>query len=122
MGSHPVNLFFRFLLELMALASVGLWGWIQSDSWLRFVFAIGIPIVLAAIWGIFAVPNDPSRSGSAPVVTPGFIRLIIELCFFGFAIWALKDMGWNKLSLIMSLVVLAHYIISYDRVLWLINK
>ncbi len=122
MGSHPANLILRFLLELMALGSVGLWGWKQSDNWLRFVLALGIPIVLAVIWGTFAVPNDPSRSGSAPIVTVGFVRLIIEFGFFGFALWTLKDMGWFKLSLIMSIIVLVHYIISYDRVLWLLSK
>ena len=122
MGSHPINLVLRFLLELMALGSVGLWGWKQSDNWLRFILALGIPIGLAVIWGIFAVPNDPSRSGSAPIVTAGIVRLIIELGFFGFAIWTLKDLGWFKLSLAMSIVVILHYIISYDRVLWLLSK
>jgi len=122
MGSHPINLMLRFLLELMALGSVGLWGWKQSDSWLRFILAIGIPIGLAVVWGVFAVPNDPSRSGSAPINTAGFVRLIIEFGIFGFALWTLKDMGWFNLSLVMSIVVIVHYIISYDRVLWLLNK
>jgi hypothetical protein len=122
MGSHPANLFLRFLLELMALGAVGIWGWNQSDNLWRFVLAISIPVVLAIIWGTFAVPNDPSRSGSAPVVTAGFIRLIIEIGFFGFAIWTLKDMGWFKLSLVIGIIVLVHYIISYDRVLWLLSK
>lgn len=122
MGSNPVNLILRFLLEIMALISVGIWGWKQSDNWLRFILAIGIPVVLAIIWGTFAVPNDPSRSGSAPIVTNGLIRLLIELSFFSFAIWALVDMGWEKTSIIIGIVVLAHYIISYDRVLWLLTK
>lgn len=122
MGSHPANLALRFLLELAALASVGLWGWRQSETWLRIVLAIGIPIVLAIIWGTFAVPNDPSRSGSAPVPVPGIFRLLVELGFFGFALWTLYDMGWSKQSLILGMVVLVHYISSYDRVLWLLGK
>lgn len=122
MGSHPANLVLRFFLEIVALASVGIWGWKQFDTELRFVLAMGIPLALAIIWGTFAVPDDPSRSGGAPVVTPGFIRLLIELGFFGFAVWALQDMGWNTSSLIMAIVVLAHYTISYDRVLWLLGK
>jgi len=119
---HPINLIVRFLLEIAALIFFGIWGWEQSDNWLRFVLAIGIPIVLAAIWGIFAVPNDPSRSGSAPVKTNGFIRLVFELSFFAFAIWTLKDMGSSKLSLIMAVAVLVHYVISYKRVIWLLTK
>ena len=122
MGSHPVNLILRFLLELIALASAGLWGWKQSDNWLRFILAIGIPMLLAIIWGTFAVPNDPSRSGAAPIVTPGYLRLILEFGFFGFAIWTLKDMGWTKYAIILSVIILVHYIISYDRVIWLLSK
>jgi len=122
MGSNPANLILRFLLEIIAFISLGIWGWKQSESWFRIVLAIGIPIIIAIIWGTFAVPNDPSRSGSAPVITAGFIRLIIELGIFGFAIWSLSDMEWNRISLIFGIVVLAHYIVSYDRVMWLLTK
>ena len=122
MGSHPANLILRFLLEIIALISLGVWGWNQSESWFRFVLAIGIPGSMAVIWGTFAVPNDPSRSGSAPVITAVFIRLIIEFGIFGLAIWALHDMGWHTISLVFGFVALAHYIASYDRVLWLLTK
>lgn len=122
MASHPINLILRFLLEITALVAVGMWGWRQSDGWLRFVLAIGLPIILAAIWGTFAVPDDPSRSGSAPVVTPGIIRLVIELGFFALAGWAFYNMGFSKVSLAFGIVVLLHYIVSYDRIMWLISQ
>lgn len=122
MGSHPINLMLRFLLELTALASVGMWGWKQSEGWWRYVLAIGIPIILAVIWGIFAVPDDPSRSGSAPVVTPGIIRLMIEAGFFLIAVWSLYDLGFPKLSLAFGAVVILHYILSYDRIIWLMSQ
>ena len=121
MGSHPINLLIRFLLEIIALMSVGMWGWRQSDGWLRFVLAIGIPIILAVIWGTFAVPGDPSRSGAAPIVTPGVIRLAIELGFFALATWSLYDMGLIKLSLAFGTFVVLHYVASYDRIKWLIS-
>ena len=66
MGSHPINLAFRFLLELAALVASGFWGWRQSDGGFRYILAIGIPVFLAVVWGTFAVPNDPSRSGKSP--------------------------------------------------------
>ena len=122
MGSHPINLIIRFLLEIIALMSVGMWGWKQSDGWLGFVLAIGIPIILAAIWGTFAVPNDPSRSGSAPIVTPGVIRFAIELGFFALATWSLYNMGFNKVSLVFGIIVVLHYLISYDRIIWLLSQ
>ncbi len=122
MGSHPINLAFRFLLELAALVSSGIWGWQQSDGGLRYIPAIGIPVVLAAVWGTFAVPNDPSRSGKAPVATPGIIRLLIELALFAFASWALFDSGYSKLCFVLVAAVFVHYALSYDRIIWLVTK
>jgi len=122
MGSHPINLALRFILELAALASVAVWGWKQSDDWPRYLLVIGLPVVLAAIWGTFAVPDDPSRSGSAPVVTPGIIRLVIELAIFAFATWSLYQLGHGKMSLALGITVVLHYVISYDRIIWLLSR
>ena len=122
MGSHPINLAIRFLLEICLLMSLSMWGWKQSDGWFKYGLAAGIPIILAIIWGAFAVPNDPSRSGAAPIVTPGVVRLVIELGFFAFAIWSLYDLGLNKASLAFAIMVVLHYSISYDRIIWLISQ
>ena len=121
MGSHPLNLVIRFLLEVVVLVAAGMWGWKQSDGGLRFVLAIGLPILLAALWGTFAVPDDPSRSGAAPIITPGVIRLIMELAIFAFASWAFYDMGLNKISLTLGVIVVLHYAFSYDRIMWLLS-
>jgi len=42
MGSHPINLDYRFLLEISALASLGVWGWKYGDGWLQYVLSIDI--------------------------------------------------------------------------------
>ena len=122
MGSHPLNLIIRFLLELAALIAAGNWGWKQNDGWTRWVLVIGIPLLIAIVWGTFAVPNDPSRSGTAPVVTPGTVRLIIELAILAFAVWTLFDSGFVKLSWLMGSAVVIHYMISYDRIFWLLSQ
>jgi hypothetical protein len=122
MSSHPINLAIRFILELLALTIMGIWGWRKGgEEWWRFLLVIGIPLAMATIWGVFAVPDDPSRSGNAPVVTPGLVRVIIEFIFFGIAIWALFNLGNVKMSLIFGVVVLLHYALSYDRILWLLS-
>ena len=122
MGSHPINLAVRFLLELTALGVMGVWGWRQGDDWFRFVLAPGIPLIAAVIWGTFAVPDDPSRSGKAPVAVHGILQLLIEFFVFVFAVWALNDLGYSRLSLILGLLAGIHYMISYDRILWLIRQ
>jgi hypothetical protein len=122
MSSNPINLAARFLLEIFSLAVIGIWGWKQGDNWERYILAIGLPVIAAAIWGTFAVAKDPSRSGNAPVPISGIVRLGIEFSFFGFAIWALYNMKSYQLGLVLGALVLVHYVISYDRILWLLKK
>lgn len=122
MGSNPINLAIRFLLELTALMALGFWGWAQSESWLKFLYVIGIPVIFATVWGVFAVPDDPSRSGAAPVPVHGILRLVIELGIFALAVLALRDLGHIKLGWGLGLIVAVHYIISYDRIAWLVRK
>lgn len=122
MSSHPINLAVRFLLEVAALLAVGYWGWSTGSGVLRFVLALGLPLMAAVLWGTFRVPNDPSSSGRAPVPIPGILRLLLELALFAFATWALYDAGAVQLSWILGLVVVVHYALSYDRIRWLVGQ
>lgn len=122
MGYHPLNLVFRFILELCAFISVGVWGFNQTDGLLKFVLTFGFPMMLATIWGVFAVPNDKSRSGNAPIPTPGFIRLILELGIFAMAAWSLFSLGQTTFSYTFGIAVVIHYALSYDRIAWLMSK
>lgn len=122
MGSHPINLAIRFLLEIAALLSVGIWAWNKSDGLLKIILSIGLPILLGAIWGICAVPDDPSRSGQTVVETSGVIRLLIEFGIFTIATLAIYNNGQEKFSYIYATIVIIHYIISYDRILWLLEN
>lgn len=89
---------------------------------MRFVLALGIPIAAEIIWVTFAVPDDPSRSGKAPVQVPGVARLALELVYFGFATWALYDLGLILWGGILGALVMMHYAASYDRVGWLVRQ
>lgn len=122
MGLNNVNLAVRFILEIVALVAIGIWGWNQGDGWMSFVLGLGMPILVGAIWGIFAVPNDSSRSGLAPIAVPGIVRLLIELAIFTFASWALYDSGFVGLGIVFGILVTIHYIISFDRIIWLMSK
>ena len=122
MKVHPINLVFRFVLELVALVSFALWGWQQVDGWLRFVLALGLPILLASAWGTFAVPGDPSRSGKAPIPIIGWLRLVLELVFFSFAVWCLEDIGHTSMACLLGIALALHYIVAYKRILWLLKK
>lgn len=122
MGSHPLNLALRFLLEIAALVAIGYWGFSQHAGIWRFPLGIGLPVIAAATWGIFVVRDDPSRSGRAPVPVPGVLRLVLELSLFGFAAWALYDAGSTVLALILASLTIVHYALSYDRIAWLVRQ
>lgn len=116
MSLHPLNLAVRFLLEIAALVALGYWGFGQHDGVPQFVLGLGLPLIAAAAWGIFAVPGDRTRSGDAPVPVPGVVRLLLELALFALASWALYDAGNTVLALILAGVTAAHYALSYDRI------
>jgi hypothetical protein len=122
MSSHPINMLLRFLLELCVLAVAGYWGWSVSKGFTRFLLVWGVPLLLAIVWGTFAVPNDPSRSGHAPIPVPGVIRLALELANFGFAVWALYAVGQPLMGWILAVLVIVHYVLSYDRITWLVRQ
>ena len=122
MGSNPVNLAARFVLELVALVALGRWGLLHNAGLLRFVLAAGIPMLAALLWGLFAVPNDPSRSGKAIVPVPGIVRLLLEIAFFTLAAAALSTTGATALGWTFAIAVAFHYPISYDRVFWLLRQ
>ncbi|NLR59092.1 YrdB family protein [Chitinophaga polysaccharea] len=113
MNTNPVNLAVRFLLEIIMLVILGLWGWqMGADSWLRYVLALGFPLSAATLWGVFRIPNDPKE---APVAIPGQARLLLEWILFGLAVWGLRVMEHPQWSIILAAVVIVHYIVSYDR-------
>lgn len=115
-----LNLVLRFFLELAALVAAGTWGFVALDNWaLRILFGIGIPVVMAAAWGIFRVPGD----GGPPVVAVGGrLRLLLEFVFFAVAVWLLAAAGYGNLALIFALVLVAHYAVGYERTLALLSN
>ncbi len=119
---ESTNLVLRFLLEIVALIVLGLLGWNLGEGMLGIVLAAVIPIGAAILWGVFAVPNDPSRSGNAPVPIPGLLRLILEFFIFASAIWSFVYLNLSIYALIFAVLLLVHYITSYRRVRWLLLR
>jgi len=112
----------RFILELWALVSYGYWGLNQNFELFNYILMILLPIIVAALWGIFAVPNDPSRSGGAPIPVPGAVRLLLEFLILGisFLIMFVGDLFY--VSLIFIILVIIHYLLARERVKWLLRR
>ncbi|MFW9769427.1 MAG: YrdB family protein [Candidatus Thorarchaeota archaeon] len=120
--SVGANDLLRFILELWALVVYGYWGLNQNFGLFNYVLMIGAPIIVAVLWGTFAVPNDPSRSGGAPVPVPGAVRLLLEFLVLGLAFWIMFAGELFYLGLIYGALVIIHYIIARDRIKWLLGQ
>jgi hypothetical protein len=119
MGKNPINLALRFLLELFGLFALGYWGWTQHSGLPRILWTLGLPLLAAFLWGTFRVPNDP---GKAPVAVTGWVRLLLEIVYFGGSVYLLYLAGQPGWALAFGLVTLLHYIISYDRLAWMLTS
>ncbi len=108
----------RFLLELAMLAALAVAGWRLGAGVWRYGAMIGMPLAAAALWGIFRVPND---GGPPTVQVAGIVRLLLEIVLFGAAVAALYAADLPGWALALGSLTLLHYLLSYDRVLWLLR-
>ena len=111
----------RFILELFALAVMTIWGWYQGTGLFRYLLAAGIPLAAAGLWGIFTVPDDPSRGGQALVPIPGLLRLLLELLCLGTAVVMLWSLDAQVSAVLFLGLILVHYFAAGDRVNWLLD-
>ncbi|MGC9472424.1 MAG: YrdB family protein [Bacteroidales bacterium] len=115
-------LWLRGFLELAGLVFGGIWGYRLDSGGIRFFFALGIPLIMAIVWAVFNVPDDPSRGGPTPVPVGGRLRLLLEAGLFGFAVFA----AWSALGMWPALVFLALVVFSNyqlrHRLVWVWKK
>lgn len=81
-----VNAALRFLLEVAALVILGYWGYRSADGpLLKVVLGLGLPLLVAVVWGMLGSPAAPYRLGEGP-------RLLLEVVILGGATLAIYDM------------------------------
>ncbi|MBT2574081.1 YrdB family protein [Bacillus sp. ISL-51] len=86
---NQINLLLRFSLKVAALIVLVLFTWTHFNGYIRLVLTLVLPIAVMVIWPVFAVPDDPSRSGQTVIAVNGMTRLIIKLLIFAAAAAAL---------------------------------
>ena len=121
MSQNPLNLAVRFVLEMVALVAIGIGGWHVTGSWLRYILAVVLPLLVAFLWGGFRPPNEPHHPTHATFAISGKTRLLIEAIAFGGGAWGLFSSGATVTAWVFTLIVIVHYALSYDRVDWLLR-
>lgn len=121
MSQNPLNLAARFILEIAALIALGYGGWHAAEGIVRYLLAIGLPLLAAFLWGSFRTPDEPHHPTHPTRPVPGWGRLLIEALVFGGGAWGLFSTGTTTLAWLFTIALIVHYALSYDRVLWLLR-
>jgi hypothetical protein len=78
-----LNLAFRFVLELVVLVAVFLFGlWLADDTLVGVVVGLGLAIAVMTVWGLFVAPRATRR-------LPDPTRLAVELVIWFIGVLAL---------------------------------
>ena len=104
-----LNLLVRFLLELCMLAMVGYWRFKTQSGWtMKILLGIGLPVLIAVLWGLFLAPRAayPLRDAS---------YLTLELILFASGAVALFASGKPTLGWAYTIILMINKILL---VLW----
>ena len=100
-----LNLAVRFLLELCMLVAVGYWGFKTQSSWfMRIIFGIGLPVLIAVLWGTFLAPK-----ATRPLSGASFLTL--ELILISTGAFALFSSGKPTLGWIYTIILIVNKIL-----------
>lgn len=100
-----INLAVRFLLEICILITVGYWGFKTGSGWpLKLLLGIGVPALIAVIWGMFGAPNSVFH-------LQGLLLLVLELIIFGSGVAALFLTKNHSLAWALSLTMIVNRIL-----------
>ena len=116
MSDHPANLAVRFILEMVALVFLAMWGWhLKTVLPIRIAASTIVPLVAAAVWGAVATPHDVVRSTSGPIIVSGPVRLIVEIVILAGAAVSMYAAGYERAAIIYIAVVVIQSAASWDR-------
>ncbi|MEU0499732.1 YrdB family protein [Nocardia sp. NPDC005998] len=95
------NLTLAFVMELVTFAALALWGWKTANATpLKLVLAVGMPLLAALAWGLFAAPN---ASFDYPL-----LAVATKVVVFGSATVGLWAMGYRSAAVVFVVVLVAN--------------
>lgn len=100
-----INLGLTFFLELAMLAAYAYWGFQAGTStFMKIVLGIGVPPLVAVIWGLFMAPKAARH-------LQGASYLAVKIVLFGLAIAALFFVGKTSLGIVFAIVFVINTIL-----------
>lgn len=96
----------RFVLELFAFVSLGIWGFVAWPlPWPGILVGIGAPLFAILVWALF-------RSPKAVFTIDPFGKAIVEIFVFGAAAFAWWDLGQPIVAIVFAVVATVSGVIS----------
>jgi hypothetical protein len=103
-----LNLVFRFVLELVVLVALFLWGVsLSGELFVQILLGLGAPAAAMAVWALFVAPKASRR-------LPDPQRLAVEIVVWGAGVLAFLATGNWPLGILLAAAVainlfLMHY-------------
>ncbi|RPI90986.1 MAG: DUF2568 domain-containing protein [Chloroflexi bacterium] len=102
-----LNFAVRFLLELCMLAAVAYWGFKTQSTWLlKILLGIGLPVLIAVLWGMFIAPRATRPLSGVP-------RLTLELLLFASGALALFASGKAALGWAYTIILIVNEVLLF---------
>lgn len=105
--AKSLNLGLAFLLELAMLAAFAYWGFHTGSTTLtRLLLSVGVPLIVAVIWGLFMAPKARRR-------LRGGAYQLARIVIFGLAAAALALAGAPIVAIVFVILFLLNTILLY---------
>jgi Protein of unknown function (DUF2568) len=106
-GLRAANLGLRFLLELTTLAALAYLGFHTGTTTVADVLlGVGVPLVAAVVWGVFAAPNSGRRRRGAALIA-------VQMAFFAAGVASLAASGHPWLAALLAVVVVVNAVLLH---------
>lgn len=102
------NAVLRFLLELFALVSFGIWGFTATEMPWNVVLGIGTPVIATLMWALFLSPR-------AVLAIDIYGRSLIELVVMGAAALAWLNLDQPIVALVFGVLAVVSGVIAGRR-------
>lgn len=106
-GDIPIgfNDVLRFILEIFAIVTLGIWGFVAWPFGWNILVGILAPVMAIVLWALFRSPKAVLR------VDP-FVKALVEIVVFATAAYAWWDLGQPVIAVLFAMVATASGVIN----------
>lgn len=97
----------RFILEVIAILSVGYWGLkLNSIGAWRYIVGVCAPLIIVVVWSVWGAPMAEHR-------LDGFYRLVLETIIFSIAVACLYATHQKSLAVVIGIFMFINTVLLY---------